>query len=344
MALATAIAWLGVVDERPRSRPRPSVASMSAPAGRRRRPAAATASVDRVGDRLVPGDEPRQAAGAVLGLGERGRWPPGRAACRRRRRPRPRTARRTTTHADDPARDLALGQGDVDVAGTDDHVDRRGSTRCRRRAPRSPAAPPTRYTSSTPASAAAARVAAGDACRRPAAGRTGRPRARRRPWRERRSSARSTGSGAAAGHVAAGPVDRADQLAHLDAAVAVDQLVARPGRRGRPRCRRGGDSSAARSSAGMASSAAATSSGGTRSSVEPHTVEALGQVAQGGVAPVAHVVEDRPAPRRPGVRSGPGAGAAAGGGRRCPCRAGRVVGARSTTLPAPRSRTPGDCR
>ena len=95
---------------------------------------------------------------------------------------------RAGDHVDaDPAEDAPLGRGDIGVAGPDDLVDRRRSSRCHRRAPRPPGRRRSdRFRRCRPAGR-----------RRAPAGSTGRPASapsspaarRRRPWPGSRSSA-----------------------------------------------------------------------------------------------------------------------------------------------------------
>ena len=98
-----------------------------------------TACLDVVGDRFRPGQQPREAARPVFGLHDQ---VDGGVVGRNR----------VVGDDDDlggagetgrdgheaPPGHLALGQRDVHVAGADDHVDRRGSGRCRTPARRSP--------------------------------------------------------------------------------------------------------------------------------------------------------------------------------------------------------------
>ena len=157
---------------------------------------------------------------------------PGRRC--RRRRWRPPTARRSRRSRPRPQPALCLRRRSV--AGTDDDVDRADRSRCRTPSRRSLCAPPTRYTSSTPASAAAARIVVGhDAVGVPAA-------SRRRTSRTPATLAGHRGhqhdrrrGAAPAGHVAAGPVDGNDELAHVDPRRVRARLPSRAG----PRARRG---------------------------------------------------------------------------------------------------------
>ena len=174
-------------------------------------------------DLVVPRDERDRAARTVLGLREQvGRDP--------RRVDRvvgdDRDFGRTGEPVDaDDAEHLPLGLGHVRVARPDDDVDRHGSISVPNASAAIACAPPMRYTSSTPASAAAARIDGGD--RAVGSGRhaqhdlgDARDARRDRGHQHRRRVARAT-----AGHVAAGAVDRHDDLVHLDAEQFVTSLL-----------------------------------------------------------------------------------------------------------------------
>ena len=180
----------------------------------------------------------------------------------------------TTTTSDGPASavdaddagDLALGGGDVRVAGPDDDVDRAGWSRCRRRARRWPGRRRPGTPRRCPTSAAAARVASGT---RPSG-----------PGGTHRTISGTPATcagiavintvdgydGATAGHVEAGAVDRARDLLELDPGALAVRARAGAGARGRRGSRRPRTRAQRGRPARARRSAASSSAAGTRRS------------------------------------------------------------------------------